>query len=150
MRARLSFVISGLALLATACGTPAIRSQPNAYSYLGKVVERVDDVDLAPAPAPLQPLGREWYLQMYGVAGAAMFDALESAKTQKTPSSPRTEYQRYTVLLEEQGEKVSLRSKVDSINVGDCVRVWIRGPGVSPVYLYAANQAELDKAAGCK
>ena len=88
-------------------------------------------------------------MQMYGAAGAAMFEALESAKMQKAQSSPRTEYQGYTVLLE-QGEKVSLRSKVDAINVGDCVHVWIRGPGVSPVYLYAANQAELDKAAGCK
>jgi hypothetical protein len=59
-----------------------------------------------------------------------------------------TKYQRYTVQLE-MGEKVSLRSKRESISVGDCARVWIDGPGVSPVYLYAPDQAEIDKADGC-
>jgi hypothetical protein len=143
MHSRHSGWAIALSMIVAGCTAPAIRSQPNAYSYLGKVIERTDDVDLSPTQP--HPLSRDWYLQMYGPAGAAMYEALERSK----PTSRRTEYQRYTMVLE-QGEKLSLRSKIGDINIGDCVRVWIRGPGVSPVYLYSADQAELEKAAGCK
>lgn len=130
-----------LAIALTGCSGPSVRSQQNTYSYLGKVIEKADDVDLSP-PQP-HPLSRDYYQSMYGRPGAAVFDVLESTK-----SSPKTKYQRYTVLLE-QGEKISLRSKIENIVVGDCARIWIIGPGVSPVYLYAPDQAEIDKAQGC-
>ena len=131
-----------LAAIFVASCAPSIRSQKNAYSYLGRIVERTDDVDLAP-PQP-HPLGRDYYLMQYGLAGAAMFEAFEA-----TRSSPRTEYQRYTVLLE-QGEKMTLRSKRQDLGPGDCARVWIYGPGVSPTYLYMPDTAEIDKAVECK
>jgi|SRR6266850_1226616 len=138
-------IIAGISVVVVSCGTPAIRNQPNAYQYLGKVVERVDDVDLSPPPdAPASQYKYGAQTAKEALVAEATVAALEKFKTK-----PSREYQRYTVLLD-LGEKVSLRSRVEDIAVGECVRVWIRGPGVSPVYLYDANQAEVEKANGCK
>jgi hypothetical protein len=134
----------GAAVMLAACAAP-IKTQANAYQYVGKVVERVDDVDLSPSPA--NPQTADIYQPRSvkeGVVAGATLGVMENVKIRAW-----REYQRYTVSLE-QGEKVSLRSKVTDIGVGDCVRVWIRGPGVSPVYLYSVGQAEIEKATDCK
>ena len=116
----------------------SVSSKQSAYSYLGRVIEKTPDVDLArPNPDPSVRANNQ---AMFGVAGAPIVESLTSTYG--------TKYQRYTVQLE-MGEKVSLRSKRESISVGDCARVWIDGPGVSPVYLYAPDQAEIDRADGC-
>lgn len=128
-------VCVALSILLGGC---SVRSQQNAYTYLGRVVEKVDDVDLA-RPNP-DPSVRAYNQTMFGVGGAPVVEGLTS--------SYGTKYQRYTVLLD-MGEKISLRSKREGIALGDCARVWVAGPGVSPVYLYAPDQAELDKAEGC-
>ena len=133
-----------MSVLILSCGAPAIRSQANAYQYLGKVVERVADVDLAPPADRTSQYRYPVQNAKEGLIAGATLSALDKFKTK-----PNSEYQRYTVLLD-QGEKVSLRSRVDDIAVGECVRVWIRGPGTSPIYLYAADQAEVEKARGCK
>jgi len=100
--------------------------------------------DAQKAMTELQLKNAEAQTAKEALVAEATVAALEKFKTK-----PSREYQRYTVLLD-LGEKVSLRSRVEDIAVGECVRVWIRGPGVSPVYLYDANQAEVEKANGCK
>lgn len=124
--------------LAALIGGCSVSSKQTAYTYIGRVVERIPDVDLA-RPNPDSSV-RANNQTMFGAIGAPIVESLTSTYG--------TTYQRYTVQLE-MGEKVSLRSKRAGIAVGDCARVWIDGPGVSPVYLYAPNQAEIDKADGC-
>lgn len=130
-------VVVAVAALTAIAGC-SVSSKQSAYSYLGRVIEKTPDVDLA-RPNP-DPSVRAQNQATFGVVGAPIVESLTSTYG--------TKYQRYTVQLE-MGEKVSLRSKRESISVGDCARVWIDGPGVSPVYLYAPDQAEIDKADGC-
>jgi hypothetical protein len=120
--------IAGCALLTSGCAT--VKDNRNAHSYLGTVVDKTEDVDLAPHP---HPWGKE-------VSGA---DELW------TKFGGRHKYRRYTVALE-QGEKISLRAKAGDIGVSECVRVWIYGPGVSPAYLYEPDYSAIEKASGCK
>ena len=128
--------IAGLIAVAVLLSACAVRSRQTAYTYLGRVVERSADVDLAqPSTDP-----SAYHHQLFGVLGGPIVENLTSTHG--------TKYQRYTVQLE-MGEKISLRSKREDIAVGDCARVWIDGPGVSPVYLYAPNLAQIDKADGC-
>jgi hypothetical protein len=65
------------------------------------------------------------------------------------PKTKKETYQRYKIALE-QGETIILRSYVGDIAPNECVRVWIAGPGVSPVYWYAPDQAQLERATDCK
>lgn len=120
-------------------GARSLSSKQTAHSYLGRVVEEADDMDLAQTHE--DPSVRSYRETMFGVVGKRMVD--------KLTSTYGTKYRRYTVLLE-MGEKVSVRSKRDGITVGQCARVWIDGPGVSPVYLYAPDQAEIEAAEGCR
>src|SRR5439155_25697385 len=85
--------------------------------------------------------------------GAAVLDGmvrnpLASVLHEVLPKTKKVTYQQYTVALE-QGEKLDLRSHAIDIEVNDCVRVWIVGPGVSPVYLYAPEQAAIERASKC-
>lgn len=126
----------GCAAILGAC---SVSSKQTAYSYLGRVVEKADDVDLAHPHT--DPSVRSYRETMFGSVGTHVAEQLTSPHGKK--------YQRYTVLLE-MGEKVKLRSTRTGIEVGQCARVWIDGPGVSPVYLYAPDQAELEAAEGCR
>jgi hypothetical protein len=65
------------------------------------------------------------------------------------PTTKSVNYQHYRVALD-QGESVTLRSFDKTIDLNDCVRVWIAGPGISPVYLYAPDQAQVERATECK
>jgi hypothetical protein len=77
------------------------------------------------------------------VVGAAAGIAYESL-----PKTKKETYQRYKVALE-QGETITLRSYATDLVPNECVKVWILGPGVSPVYWYAPDQAQLEKSTDC-
>jgi hypothetical protein len=145
-------MIRALALLAicnvvvAGCAGP-IKSKPNAYSYLGRIGSKGEDV-------VVEPRSRNVNDREQSVAGAQAsvdpkYRQLAPVIYDLLPSTKTVRYQRYTVNLEREGE-VSLRSYVTELQETDCVRVWILGPGVSPVYLYAPDQAEIERADGCK
>lgn len=130
------------ALVLSGCG-PSIKSKENSYSYLGRVVEAVDETVTEqfsrPSSNPLR-----WG---FGAFGALGYEVIKEGDGNVTVDK-RSSYRRYKVALE-QGEQITLRSSMANIGSGDCVRVWIAGPGVSPVYWYGPDVSEIEAAAGC-
>lgn len=121
------------------CAGP-IKSQKNAYSYLGRVVEKAEDTVTEPLTRATNDPTPSVLQARTGAAGVIAYELL--------PKTKKETYQRYKIALE-QGESVTLRSYAKDISLNECVRVWIAGPGVSPVYWYAPDQAELERAAEC-
>ena len=124
------------------CGCGSIKSKENAYSYLGLVVEATDEAvtEQVSRPNPLSVA--------FGVVGHAIAQAANEGDSNVTVDRKST-YRRYKVALE-QGEQITLRSYVSNIGAGTCVRVWILGPGISPVYWYAPDASEIEVAQGCR
>jgi hypothetical protein len=137
-----------MALISTmldGCAAPSsIKSKENAYSYLGRVVEAVDETVAEQRSRPSNnPL--RW---AFGAAGAMVYEATKDGDD-NVVENKRSSYRRYKVALE-QGEDITLRSHLSNIGAGDCVRVWIVGPGVSPVYWYGPDVSEIEVAGGCR
>src|SRR6267143_2507388 len=128
------------AAVVTSCATP-IQSQKNTYSYLGRVVGKGTDV-------VAEPRTRATNDPSAAVLDGMIRNPLGSVLHEALPKTKKVTYQQYTVALE-QGDKINLRSYSTNIGVNDCVRVWIVGPGVSPVYLYAPEQAAIERASEC-
>ncbi len=143
---RLAMAMLALTTLVVGCSTP-IRSQSNAYAYLGRVVDTGEDMVVEPRSREVN--ARENTIAAGERAAGPNNRALASTMYDLLPQTKTARYHRYVVALEE-GEQVSLRSHLTGLNKSDCVRVWILGPGTSPVYLYAPDQAEIEKAEGCK
>ena len=136
-------VIAGLVLNGCATTTP-VKSKGNAYSYLGRVVEGIDETVTEQHSRPSNnPL--KWG---FGAAGALVYEATKEGDDNVIENKTST-YRRYKVALE-QGEQITLRSYVPNIKPGDCVRVWITGPGVSPVYWYSPDISQIEAASGCR
>lgn len=132
-------LLAALAVLLASCAG-SIKDQRNAYSYLGRIAEAAEDVVTEPrsrATNDPTPAG----LRSTNPRAADIYDAL--------PKTKKETYQRYKVALE-QGETIILRSYVEGLAAGDCVRIWIAGPGLSPVYWYAPDQAQLERSTECK
>jgi hypothetical protein len=129
-----------VALSLCSCSTP-IQSQKNTYSYLGRVIDRGTDV-------VTEPRSRVTNDPSAAVVDGMVRNPLASILHEALPNTKKVTYQQYTVALE-QGEKLSLRSYSTDIEINECVRVWIVGPGVSPVYLYAPEQAAIERATEC-
>jgi len=129
-------------LVVGGCGS--IKSDENSYSYLGRVVEAIDETVTEqysrPSDNPLR-----WG---FGAVGALVYEATKEGNGNVIVDK-RSTYRRYKVALE-QGEQITLRSHVSSIASGACVRVWIAGPGVSPVYWYGPDVSEIEAADGCR
>jgi len=139
MMTTLGLPLIALSLALTGCAGP-IKSQKNAYSYLGRVVEKAEDTVTEPLSRATNDPTPSVLLGTVGAGAAIAYEAL--------PKTKKETYQRYKVALE-QGETITLRSYVEGIAPNDCVRVWIAGPGVSPVYWYAPDQAQLERANEC-
>jgi hypothetical protein len=90
------------------------------------------------------PLGRAILVLALSYAAPMVMGQADKPTEQEPPEFNG----QYTVALE-QGDKINLRSYFTDIGVNDCVRVWIVGPGVSPVYLYAPEQAAIERASEC-
>lgn len=130
------------ALVLGGCGS--IKSKENSYSYLGRVVEAIDETVTEQYSRPSNnPL--RWG---FGAVGALVYEATKEGDG-NVIEDRRSSYRRYKVALE-QGEQIILRSTVSNIGSGDCVRVWIAGPGVSPVYWYGPDVSEIEAASGCR
>jgi hypothetical protein len=129
------------ALVLGGCGS--IKSKDNAHSYLGRVVEAIDETvteqHSRPSSNPLR-----WG---FGALGALVYEATKEGDGNVIVDK-RSSYRRYKIALE-QGEQITLRSHVSNIRSGECVRVWISGPGVSPVYWYGPDVSEVEAAEGC-
>jgi hypothetical protein len=135
-------LVLSCALALGGCGS--IKSKENAYSYLGRVVEATDETVTEQYSRPSNnPL--RWG---FGALGALVYEATKEGDGNVTVDK-RNSYRRYKVVLE-QGEQITLRSHVSNIGSGDCVRVWIVGPGVSPVYWYGPDVSEIEAAQGCR
>jgi hypothetical protein len=129
------------ALVLSGCGS--VKTKGNAYSYLGRVIEATDETVTEQYSRPSNnPL--RW---AFGAAGAAAYEATKEGDGNVVVDK-RSSYRRYKIALE-QGEQITLRSQVSTIGSGDCVRVWITGPGVSPVYWYGPDVSEIETAEGC-
>jgi len=123
------------ALVLGGCGS--IKSKGNAYSYLGRVVETLDETVTEQVSRPNQvPVTIGSVVTVVPGGGNVIVDR-------------RSSYRRYKVALE-QGEQITLRSRVSNIEAGSCVRVWIAGPGVSPVYWYDPDTSEIEMAQDCR
>lgn len=133
-------VLAAVTFALAGCAAP-IKEQKNAYSYLGRVVERVEDTVTEPRSRATNDPTSSVLLGTAGPAAAIAYEAL--------PKTKKETYQRYRIALE-QGETIILRSYTTDITLNECVRVWIAGPGVSPTYWYAPDQAQLEKASNCK
>lgn len=123
------------ALILSGCGS--IKSQGNAYSYLGRVVETLDESVTEQVSRPgmvVVPVG----------PAVTVVPSGENVIVDR-----RSSYRRYKVALE-QGEQITLRSRASNIPAGACVRVWIFGPGVSPVYWYDPDSSDIEMAQGCR
>jgi len=83
-----------------------------------------------------------------GISGAAVVGPVAGIVYESLPKTKKEIYQRYKVALE-QGEIITLRSYVTNLLPSECVKVWILGPGVSPVYWYAPDQAQIEKSKDC-
>ena len=130
------------ALVLGGCGS--IKSKENAYSYLGRVVEATDETVTEQYSRPSNnPL--RWG---FGAVGALVYEGTKEGDGNEIVDK-RSSYRRYKVALE-QGEQITLRSHGSNMGSGDCVRVWITGPGVSPVYWYGPDVSEIEAAQGCR
>jgi hypothetical protein len=123
-------------VLATGCG--GVRSKEGVYTSVGRVVEKSDETVSIRAPAPRPPPG----------LGVTELLALEIAVA-VTPRIYHYSFQRYVVVLET-GERLTFRSRVNHIEVGDCARVWVDAPSVDAIYLYTPDMSTLDKTDECK
>ena len=123
-------------------GCASIKSKENAHSYLGRVVEAIDETvtEQVSRPNPLSVA--------FGVVGNVVANATNDGDGNVIVNKQST-YRRFKVALE-QGKQITLRSYVSSINAGSCVRVWITGPGVSPVYWYGPDVSEIEVAQDCR
>jgi hypothetical protein len=133
------------ALVLGGCAAPgSIKSKENAYSYLGRIVEAIDETvteqHSRPSNNPLR-----WG---FGAIGALLYESIKEGDDNVIVNR-RSTYRKYKVALE-QGEQITLRSHVPNIGPGDCVRVWIVGPGVSPVYWYGPDISQIEAAEGCR
>jgi hypothetical protein len=125
-------------------GCASIKSKSNAYAYLGRVVEATDETVTEQYSRPSNnPL--RWG---FGALGALVYESTKEGDDNVIVDK-RTSYRRFKVALE-QGEQITLRSQVANIGSGECVRVWIIGPGVSPVYWYGPDVSEIEAAEGCR
>jgi len=122
-------------LVLSGCGS--IKSKGNAYSYLGRVVEYLDETVTEQVSRP----------ELFPVVVGSVVTVVPSGSN--VIVDRRKSYRRYKVALE-QGEQITLRSRVSNIAAGSCVRVWIAGPGVSPVYWYDPDTSEIETAQGCR
>jgi hypothetical protein len=125
------------------CATP-IKSREHAYSYLGRIVEATDETVTEqysrPSSNPLRTA--------FGAVGALVYESTKKGDDNVIVNKSST-YREYKVALE-QGEHIMVRSHVQDIGLGDCVRVWIIGPGVSPAYWYAPDASQIEAADGCR
>jgi hypothetical protein len=128
-----TFLVCALAL----CGCGSIKSKGNSYSYLGRVVETLDETVIEQVSRPNQ----------LPVMIGPVFTVLPGGSN--VIVDRENSYRRYKVALE-QGEQITLRSRVSNIVAGNCVQVWIYGPGVSPVYWYDPDTSEIEMAQGCR
>jgi len=137
LRTKRSWNVAFLVCVFSLGGCGSIKSNANAYSYLGRVVESVDETVTEQVSRP------------------NLVPAVVGSVVTVVPSGDnvivdrRSSYRRYKVALE-QGEQITLRSRVSDIAAGSCVRVWIAGPGVSPVYWYDPDTSEIEMAQGCR
>ena len=129
------------ALVLAGCAA-SIKSNGNAHAYLGRVVEAIDETVTQQVSRP-NPLSTA-----FGLVGHTIAKATNDGDPNVIVDR-RSTYRRYKVALE-QGEQITLRSHVSSIAAGSCVRIWILGPGVSPVYWYEPDASEIEAAQGCR
>ena len=142
-RVQMTMVFICVLALGGCAASGSVKSKGNAYSYLGRVVEGIDETVTEQYSRPSNnPL--KWG---FGAAGALVYEATKEGDD-NVIENKRSTYRRYKVALE-QGEQITLRSHVTNIGPGDCVRVWIVGPGVSPVYWYGPDISQIEAADGC-
>jgi hypothetical protein len=118
-------------------GCGSIKSSAGAYSYMGRVVESMDETVTEQVSRP----------ELVPMVVGPVVTAVPTGEN--VIVDRRSSYRRYKVALE-QGEKITLRSRVSNIAAGSCVRVWIAGPGVSPTYWYDPDTSEIEMAQGCR
>ena len=128
------------ALVLSGCGS--VKTKQNAYSYLGRVTAVTDET-------VTEQVIRPNLISTAGEAGVVVGHKPANDGRGSIVVDRRSSYRRYKVALE-QGEQITLRSHVSTISAGNCVRVWILGPGVSPVYWYEPDSSEIEAAQGCR
>lgn len=148
LRHSVALIVINSVLFLSACASP-VKSKPNAYSYLGRVVEGIDETVTEQYIRPSYDPRKSEALKsgQFGAVGIAIYEANKEGDN-TVIANKTSDYHRYKVALE-QGEQITLRSYVPNIKPGDCVRIWIVGPGVSPVYWYSPNITQIEPASGC-